>query len=208
MGVVTGEGGRIRVGHDEEGRAVVTNLPPTLPGLFDAFCALHAETIAVIAGGERLAFAELNEEATRPAHALASGFGIHKGDRVAIAMRNAPSWIVCYMAVLKAGAVAALVNGWWQADELRHALELTEPKLVIADTPRAQRIEATGLDLQTVTLPIERPLHEALAPILDRKSTRLNPVTNAHLVCRLLLEKKKSIHQQQHQDNITTTNNK
>src|SRR3546814_5215820 len=25
----------------------------------------------------------------------------------------------------------------------------------------------------------------------DRKSTRLNPVTNAHLVCRLLLEKKK-----------------
>src|SRR3546814_5676416 len=29
------------------------------------------------------------------------------------------------------------------------------------------------------------------APPLDRKGTRLNPVTNAHLVCRLLLEKKK-----------------
>src|SRR3546814_10326167 len=27
---------------------------------------------------------------------------------------------------------------------------------------------------------------------LDRKSKRLNPVTNAHLVCRLLLEKKKN----------------
>src|SRR3546814_6198110 len=27
--------------------------------------------------------------------------------------------------------------------------------------------------------------------LLDRKSTRLTPVTNAHLVCRLLLEKKK-----------------
>src|SRR3546814_9887607 len=27
--------------------------------------------------------------------------------------------------------------------------------------------------------------------ISDRKSTRLNPVTTAHLVCRLLLEKKK-----------------
>src|SRR3546814_7962545 len=27
--------------------------------------------------------------------------------------------------------------------------------------------------------------------IKDRKSTRLTPVTNAHLVCRLLLEKKK-----------------
>src|SRR3546814_8436873 len=29
------------------------------------------------------------------------------------------------------------------------------------------------------------------AVLLDRKSTRLTPVTNAHLVCRLLLEKKK-----------------
>src|SRR3546814_2150486 len=29
-----------------------------------------------------------------------------------------------------------------------------------------------------------------LEPILDRKSTRLNSVTNEHLVCRLLLEKK------------------
>src|SRR3546814_2847961 len=28
------------------------------------------------------------------------------------------------------------------------------------------------------------------ALVTDRKSTRLNPVTNAHLVCRLLLEKK------------------
>src|SRR3546814_4765407 len=27
--------------------------------------------------------------------------------------------------------------------------------------------------------------------LIDRKSTRLTPVTNAHLVCRLLLEKKK-----------------
>src|SRR3546814_3418331 len=29
----------------------------------------------------------------------------------------------------------------------------------------------------------------------DRKSTRLTPVTNAHLVCRLLLEKKNTITQ-------------
>src|SRR3546814_1039187 len=32
----------------------------------------------------------------------------------------------------------------------------------------------------------------AIGGRLDRKSTRLNSVTNAHLVCRLLLEKKKS----------------
>src|SRR3546814_1922423 len=39
--------------------------------------------------------------------------------------------------------------------------------------------------------------HAAEARGRDRKSTRLNPVTNAHLVCRLLLEKKKT---QKHQN--------
>src|SRR3546814_6132929 len=34
-----------------------------------------------------------------------------------------------------------------------------------------------------------RPQADSAAPT-DRKSTRLTPVTNAHLVCRLLLEKK------------------
>src|SRR3546814_3256742 len=33
----------------------------------------------------------------------------------------------------------------------------------------------------------------ALHGIVDRKSTRLNSSTNAHLVCRLLLETKKSV---------------
>src|SRR3546814_4732674 len=40
-------------------------------------------------------------------------------------------------------------------------------------------------------LPKEIIMYEINGPLfLDRKSTRLNPVTNAHLVCRLLLEKK------------------
>ena len=38
-----------------------------------------------------------------------------KGDRVGIAMRNCPSWILVYMAMFKAGGVATLLNGWWEA---------------------------------------------------------------------------------------------
>ncbi|HEY0112208.1 MAG TPA: class I adenylate-forming enzyme family protein [Allosphingosinicella sp.] len=165
---VIGPGGRVLLGDDPEGRKIVTNFPPTLPGLFDAFCMLHGQTLGVISGTDRLTFAQLNEEATRAARALVSGWGIAKGDRVAIAMRNCPSWIVTYMAVLKAGAVATLINGWWQTDELRHALELTEPKLVICDAPRAERVDATGLSLHCVSLPIEKPIGEALEPILSK----------------------------------------
>ena len=167
---LTGPGGRIQFGRDEAGRAIVTNLPPTLPFLFDAFCALHAETVAVIADGERLKFSDLNAHATRAAKALVGGWGIGKGDRVAIAMRNAPGWIVAYMAVLKAGGLATLINGWWQTDELAHALQLAEPKLVIADAPRAKRIAGTGFQVETMVLPIERPIEEAMAPLLARGS--------------------------------------
>jgi long-chain acyl-CoA synthetase len=165
---VTGPGGRIQLADDAAGRKIVANLPPTLPGMFDAFCALHAATTAVIADGERLTFGELNAEATRMARALVGGWGVGKGDRVAIAMRNCPAWIVAYMAVLKAGGVATLVNGWWQADELRHGLALTEPCLVLCDAPRAKRLEATGLAVAGVTLPVEKPIAEALAPLHGR----------------------------------------
>src|SRR3546814_7971119 len=39
----------------------------------------------------------------------------------------------------------------------------------------------------------------------DRKSTRLTPVTNAHLVCRLLLEKKKDTKKQKREPNAEAT---
>ncbi|HEY7810290.1 MAG TPA: class I adenylate-forming enzyme family protein [Allosphingosinicella sp.] len=160
--------GRIQIGEDPNGRKIVTNLPPTLPGMFDLFCALHAGTIGIVADGERLTFGEINEMATRVAKALVGGWGIKKGDRVAIAMRNCPAWIVSYIAVLKAGGIATLVNGWWQTDELRHGLALTEPALVLCDAPRAKRVEASGLGLTAVTLPIEQPVAQAMAPVLDR----------------------------------------
>jgi acyl-CoA synthetase (AMP-forming)/AMP-acid ligase II len=160
-----GEGGRFVIGRDGEGRAIVTNLPATLPILFDAFCALHAATEAVVAGDERLTFGALGEHSTRLAHHLAGSWGVAKGDRVAIAMRNCPAWIVAYMAILKAGGIATLINGWWQEGEMRHAMTLAEPELIIADASRAARLAEGGCTIPTVALPVDKHLEEALAPL-------------------------------------------
>jgi acyl-CoA synthetase (AMP-forming)/AMP-acid ligase II len=169
---VTGEGGKIQLGRDESGQAIVTNLPGTLSLLFDAFCMLHGQVPAVIAGDERLTFADLHAHATQLAKSLVAA-GIRKGDRVGIAMRNCPAWIVAHMAALKAGAVSTLLNGWWQAEEMRHALMLVEPKLVIADAPRAQRILQSGVDVAVVVLQVERPIGEAIAPLLSQADAEL-----------------------------------
>ena len=166
LAIVTGPGGRVVIDRDSKGRAIVANLPATLPAFFNAFCSLNAATEAVITAGERLTFAELNEWSDRLARALVAR-GIASGDRVAIAMRNCPSWIVVYMAITKAGGVATLLNGWWLADELRYALALSEPALIIADEARGARLQAGGCTIASVTLDVDRPLEQALAPLLQ-----------------------------------------
>ena len=166
FGAVTGPGGRVMTGLDAKGRIVITNLPPTLPGLFKAFCAINAATEAVVSGDERLSFADLDRLSDTLAHALVAR-GLAKGDRLGIAMRNCPAWIIVYMAAVKAGLVATLLNGWWQIHELDHALSLTEPKLIVADAPRAHRIAAIGSDWPVVTLDIDLPVEGAIAPLLD-----------------------------------------
>jgi acyl-CoA synthetase (AMP-forming)/AMP-acid ligase II len=163
-----GEGGRFTIERDALGRAWVGNFPGTLPQFFAAFCALNAATEAVVSGDERLTFAGLDARSTRLARVLAGSWSISKGDRVAIAMRNCPAWIVAYMAILKAGGIATLINGWWQPDEMRHGLALAAPALIIADEPRAKRLEAGGCTIPTVALPVALPLDGALAPLLAR----------------------------------------
>src|SRR4051794_18007057 len=165
---VTGPDGRIQLGRDAQGRAIVTNLPATLPILFDAFSILHGAMEAVVAGEERIKFADLDTQATKLARILAGSWNLAKGDRVAVAMRNSPAWIASYMAVIKAGGIATLINGWWQAEEMRHALSLVEPALIIADEARASRLAEGGCTIPIVSLPVERPLAEALAPLLSR----------------------------------------
>jgi acyl-CoA synthetase (AMP-forming)/AMP-acid ligase II len=162
---VIGPGGRLIIERDELGRACVANFPATLPSFFQTFCALNGQVEALVAGDERLTFADLEAWSNRLAPALVSR-GIRKGDRIGIAMRNCPSWVVGYMAAVKAGAIATLLNGWWEHEELRHALDLTKPALILADAPRARRIAEAG-DWPVASLDIARPIGEALAPLLE-----------------------------------------
>ncbi len=163
---VTGPGGRLVIGRDDLGRAIVTNFPATLPGFFKTFAAVNGANEAVVTGDERLTFADLDKISERLAHGLVAR-GIAKGDRVAIAMRNCPAWIVSYMAILKAGGIATLLNGWWEPFEMEHAVELTRPRLIIADPPRAKRIAERCGKYKTVCLPIDEPVDQAIAPLMD-----------------------------------------
>jgi acyl-CoA synthetase (AMP-forming)/AMP-acid ligase II len=169
---VTGPGGRLVLGSDEQGRAIVTNLPATLATFFRAFCALNAANEAIVAGDERLTFADLDGVSERAAHGLVAR-GVGKGDRVGIAMRNCPAWIVSYMAIAKVGAVPTLLNGWWQASEMEHAILLADPCLIIADAPRAKKIAERCAHYEAVSVAAEQPIEQALAELLNAEPAAL-----------------------------------
>jgi len=162
---VVAPGGRLVIGRDDLGRAIVENLPATLPEFFRVFCALNADNEAVVSGDERFTFADLDRLSDRVARGLTAR-GIGKGDRVGLAMRNCPASILIYMGMVKAGGVATLLNGWWEPAEMEHAIRLTEPALIIADAPRAKRIaeRCHGIDLAgiDINLPTEQALDEFL----------------------------------------------
>jgi long-chain acyl-CoA synthetase len=141
--------------------------PPTLPLYFAYFCMQHGASEFLVSGDERLTFGQVYAAADRVAKALVADHGVKKGDRVGIAMRNAPSWVVLYMGALMAGGVATLLNGWWQGAELAAGIDDVGCSLVLADPQRAQRLADHGYagSAKVVTLDIGKPLDAALAPL-------------------------------------------
>jgi acyl-CoA synthetase (AMP-forming)/AMP-acid ligase II len=93
----------------------------------------------------RLTFAGHYAVAAAFAAALRSDYGVRKGDRVAICAANSPEWIIAFWAATSLGAIAVGVNSMGAAPEIRYALTLTEPKVVIADEPRRVLLGAIGV---------------------------------------------------------------
>ena len=177
---LTGPGGPLAtVPYDLNGTSVpmIAAAPPTLPPYFAHYCAEHGDKVFLVDGDERLSFAQVHDAALGVARALvadkaAGGYGIKVGDRIGIAARNAPSWIVLYMGILIAGGVATLLNGWWQGGELCEGIEDVGAALVFADPPRVKRVAECGRDVgcKLVLVDVALPLAEALAPIIAKGS--------------------------------------
>jgi acyl-CoA synthetase (AMP-forming)/AMP-acid ligase II len=168
--LITGPGGPIQVGSVERfGRQLpfITNAPSNLADYVAYFAMQHGDATFLVEGDERLSFKQVYAAARQVAAGLVDGFGVQRGDRVGLAMRNANAWCVTYIGILMAGGCATLLNGWWQGGELAAGIVDSEAKLVIADVQRAARLAEPGVDhgAKVVTLDIAQPLEQAIAPI-------------------------------------------
>lgn len=105
---------------------------------------------------ERWTYDEFMADIDRLAHILGNQFGVRRGTRVALAMRNCPELLLGMMAIASLGGVVVFLNGWWTAEELDYALQDSAAKLVLADGDRAARL-----------VPLEVPLGLTVIGVRD-----------------------------------------
>ncbi|NDU75369.1 AMP-binding protein [Actinomadura sp. DSM 109109] len=115
------------------------NAPPTLRDVLE-LSRLHGDKDFLVYEEDRLTFAEHHARAVAFARRLVDRYGVAKGDRVAIAMRNYPEWSVAFFGAAVAGAVVVPLNAWWSAAELEYGLADSGAKVLVADAERAGRL--------------------------------------------------------------------
>jgi long-chain acyl-CoA synthetase len=114
---------------------VFKNAPAHLGQVF-AMARNHGDKDFLVYQDERLSFTQTMDRVDALAHALVERYGVKKGDRVAVAMRNYPEWCMSFAAILSVGGISVSMNSWWKTEEMDYALRDSAPKVLICDDER------------------------------------------------------------------------
>ncbi|MDH3643356.1 MAG: acyl--CoA ligase, partial [Gammaproteobacteria bacterium] len=114
------------------------NAPTSLREVWLASAAF-ADRDYLVYGDERITYSQAHEMVASIANWLQDQ-GVAAGDRVAIAMRNYPEWLLTYWASMSIGAGVVGMNAWWVGPELVYGLQDSQPKVLVCDAERLQRV--------------------------------------------------------------------
>jgi len=127
----------VSVERDGVSQRVFKNSPTTVRQFFDL--ARGVESVFLVYEDEEWTFRQVMDEVDALGYALVHHYGVKKGDRVGIAMRNYPEWVISFAAILSIGAVSVSLNAWWTEDELDYAINDSGLSVLIADAERVRR---------------------------------------------------------------------
>ena len=143
-------------------RTLFRNAPNSLRDIVVAASARSDDVTFLVYEDERWGFERFGREVSALGTALVEQYGIGRGDRVAIAMRNYPEWVVSFAAAVSIGAISVSFNAWWTAEEMDFALSDCGASVLIADAERIERSRATCERLGVPTLAVRAPDAAAL----------------------------------------------
>lgn len=103
--------------------------------------ARYPKKTAIIDGGTRLSYEELNTRVNQLANALTQR-GVGKGDRVTMLSKNCWEFIVSSYATAKIGAIFTPMNFMLKTDEIRYLVQDSQPAACIAQTAFVTTMDA------------------------------------------------------------------
>ncbi len=101
------------------------------------------------------------EPVSAVAAALRRRYGVGPGDRVAVAAANCEGHALTSWATICLGGIIAELNGWWTGPEMMHGIELTEPKVLLGDRKRLDRLAGHDVGVPVVCFEDELAALEA-----------------------------------------------
>lgn len=124
----------------------------------------HGEKEYLVHGERRIQYAQHVAIVASVARALQERYGIEPGDRVALLAANSAEWVIAWWAVASVGGVLAAFNSQWTPNEVRYGLGHSQPKLLIADRRRLERMQGHELGVPTLEMETEFSEIERHAP--------------------------------------------
>ncbi|MEM1147320.1 MAG: class I adenylate-forming enzyme family protein [Pseudomonadota bacterium] len=122
---------------------IYVDAPPTIRAILQMSEIEFGARDYLVYENERVTYADFARAVEHFAKILTEQFGVAKGDRVAVIMRNYPEWPVPFFAALAIGAIATPMNSWWTGDELKYGLEDSGAKVAVVDPQILERIRGT-----------------------------------------------------------------
>jgi long-chain acyl-CoA synthetase len=111
------------------------------------------DKVALVAGGARVTYRDLDRASDRLAGALAAG-GIARGDRVIVFMDNCREAVIAIFAALKAGAVFSPINPSTKAEKLAYVINNCGARALITQDKLCTIARATLAETPSIALTI------------------------------------------------------
>lgn len=137
----------------------------------------HGDKTFITFGDETYSFNQYFIGVDKLAYHLVNHYDINRGDRIAIAMRNYPEWMIAFTAIVAVGAIVVPLNSWGQENELTFALKDAGAKLIFCDQARADSISGRLQELDCAAVLVRGQHEQSNERIASWESTQEGPAS-------------------------------
>lgn len=116
-----------------------TGTQDTINAVLDRAVAAYGDQEFLDFSGVKFTYGEIDREATRLAHGLAS-LGVKAGDTVGVILDNNVDAVLTWFAINKLGAIFVPVNTAYKGEFLRHQLGDAGVRVIVAESDYAERV--------------------------------------------------------------------